>query len=60
MNLVKEPNDIEGRVVRGPVDCDLCATNTKIGFRHGVLIVCIHCHFEVVEKVMMELGYSRN
>ena len=41
---------IETRIVRGIVNCDLCETSTKLGFRHGILTVCIHCHFEVVES----------
>lgn len=55
MNLQELPVDdtIETRIVRGPVNCDLCEAPTKLGFRHGILTVCIHCHFEVVEKTLI-------
>lgn len=54
MNSVLErtATDVEGRVVRGPVSCDHCTVSTKIGFKHGELVVCIDCHFEVVERIM--------
>ena len=50
MNLQELDDTIETRIVCGPVNCDLCEISTKLGFRHGMLTVCIHCHFEVIES----------
>ena len=51
LEMVAE-NEVNNRVVRGPVSCAMCSTSTKIGFVHGTMVVCIHCHFEVVERIM--------